>query len=322
MKRAARFTMLLVITIIVIIFCIACANSTIVASISTPVPTESITVAPTATPSPIPTATPIFSEEQATELNQNMQDFLNKEGEFTPEKISASLMEFYLGNGIDHVSRLDMNAAGLGISSYQPHIQGYFFDYIDKEGRVILLLGFDGKDGARFITPVEIPFYFNEAVKEAVFRIEKSTVNNIDGIDYSITGRDTIQFGECREYITCSDRNSLLQQLDLLKGNVIVIVLDVWEYDVSDLNKATLEEEIYNRAVEYIDENNSKIGLSFGLLDLVTSNDIDYKSFMENVTNGDSSSILKIVDVNNIDDIDISKVPLTRSILFFEGILY
>lgn len=92
MKNTARLVILpfTIIIVIAMLFSIACAPKAEVSLPSTPEPTITATAAPTASPtptaSPVPTATPIFSEARMTELNQQFQDFLNKEGEFTPEK--------------------------------------------------------------------------------------------------------------------------------------------------------------------------------------------------------------------------------------------
>lgn len=151
------------------------------------------------------------------------------------------MMEFYMGNGMDFTARRDMNSAGLGISSSQPHIQGYFFDYYEKDSRAFLLLGFDGEDGNRFITLVEMPFYLLESVETASFAFLETTVNNVDGTDYDENGSFD-QFGDCYESISCNNKNALFQQLDLLKGNIIAILLDDQGNDNSILKEMNLDE--------------------------------------------------------------------------------
>jgi len=48
-----------------------------------------------------------------------------------------------------------------------------------------------------------------------------------------------------------------------------------------------LDEKNYNAAVEYIIESNSKIGLSYGLMELMTSNNFDYKKYKGENSNSD-----------------------------------
>lgn len=57
----------------------------------TPAPTE--TSAPTPTPTPGPSSTPWMNEEDTAALNQKIQDFLDKTGDYTPEKISAKMFD-------------------------------------------------------------------------------------------------------------------------------------------------------------------------------------------------------------------------------------
>ncbi len=107
------------------------------------------------------------------------------------ENIFSQLIEFYCSKGTNLITKYedwssyDKRKFGLGLSSIQPHIQGYLFDYFESEGRIILILGFDGADGTRFISPVEIPFYVVEGAQRH-FGVNKSSVNNMDGVDYSI----------------------------------------------------------------------------------------------------------------------------------------
>ena len=154
-----------IITITATLFFAACAPRVEAALPSTPEPTISVTAAPTTTSTATPTAIPTpavdeygFTEERKAELNRQFLDFLNKQGEFTPEKISPMLMDPITLN-------MDKNEVGLGIITDFPLVESYFFDYLEKDGRIFLLVGFDGKDGNRFITPLEIPYYFYELFK-------------------------------------------------------------------------------------------------------------------------------------------------------------
>ena len=100
-RISARLELLLLI-LAAMLFAGSCAPSVVATLHSTPEPTVFATLAPTvaptatAAPSPTPTAVPTpatdelsFTEERRAELKQQFQDFLNKEGEFTPEEISS-----------------------------------------------------------------------------------------------------------------------------------------------------------------------------------------------------------------------------------------
>ena len=314
----------------------ACASGETV--MSSPESAAEPSPAPTATPvvTPSPTLTLSPEEIKTAQLNQDFQNFLNKEGAFTPEKIFSQLIEFYDSQGTDLLTRqedwssYDKRKFGLGLSSIQPHIQGYFFDYFDNDGKIILIMGFDGGDGARFITPVEIPFYAVEGAQRH-FGVNKSAVNNMDGIDYS-NMRDTMTTGECVENIDIMDKNTLFSILDSLKGKVIAIALDNDEWDI-DLSKnetfLAMDPSVQNCLMEYQKEGNSKVDLAFALLHSVTDNDIkineghsevgDEQEIYRRILNADGTAILRIESADHLEDIDISKVPLLGYIKWFAG---
>ena len=312
-----RYNLIILASLIVaLLFSVACAPHAEVALTSTPEPIITATAVPTVTPtptlSPVPTPTPIFSEERMAELNQQMLDFLNREGEFTQEKIASMMMQFYTGNEIDYYEHFKTDTVGLGISEHQPLIQGYLFDYFEVEGRLILIFGFDGRDGNRFITPVEIPIYIYDCFEPAEFRVVKSFVNNIDCIDY-YSDSDEQEYDY--ERMDCSDRNLLLPLLDSLKSKVFAFSLYYYVYD----NKGGLPYDELSRIIsEFQDETNSKNDLSYGLVQLLTSNDIEY-DWEDRI--GDSDSIIKIKNSDDINNINISDVPIMESIKYFEGAL-
>ena len=318
-----RYSLIIIATLAAaLLFSTACAPHAEVALPSTPEPTVSITTAPTATltptASPAPTPTPIFSDARMAELNQQFQDFLNKEGEFTQEKIASMMMQFYTGTEIDYYEHFKTDTVGLGISDWEPLIQGYLFDYFEKDGRILLLFGFDGRDGNRFITPVEIALYFLDSSEKAGLWVTKSLVNTIDCRVYG-TQSDTAEYAF--ETTDCSDRNVLFPLLDSLKGKVFAFYLPQSKFPDSDVDSLNLDTEAYNCYIEYTDEHDSKIELSIELIELVTSNDLDYERSTESKVGGDTLSIIRIDNVNNIDEIDISRIPETRELQYFEDTL-
>ena len=57
-------------------------------------------------------------------------------------------------------SSTDKDTIALGIVDGVFKLESFFFDYIEKDSNLILLMGFDGKDGNRFIIPMQLPLYF------------------------------------------------------------------------------------------------------------------------------------------------------------------
>jgi len=273
----------------------ACAPSGAAAVTPAPEAAAATAAAPTATPSPTPTPSPEptprideygFSEERKAELQVQFQAFLNKEGEFTPEKISSIM--------IKTISSLAESKIGLGMVDGQK-IEGYFFDYFEKYNRIFLLMGFDGSDGNRFITPIEIPLYMFEGIKTSIFSVYRMDDNSI-----------LFSNGESFDY---SDRNDLLPFLDSIKGKIIAFVPFTDKINESDASS------FGDVAVDYVkNEHNPKTGLSFGLYQLVISNGFE----IPESTESDGSSILKINNFEDVNVIDISKVPLIGLIIYLK----
>lgn len=299
MKLSARVCVLCIIAIFSAYLLItACAPSEITSHANTSEPAPSTTATPTVIPtmmplitsSPIPTAVPLFSEERTIELNQQIQDFLNKTREYAPETISSMM--------IKTISNLDESKIGLGSADGRALIEGYFFDYFEKDNSVFLLMGFDGSDGNRFITLVDIPFYYFENVERAVFSVCKNNENHI----YST-------YQESKGY---KDINSLQPVLNEVRNRVIAILLAEWSFDWSTVDKSKFSSEF----IDYtINELNPKASLVFGLLHLVTSNGFEIPEADEH----ESSHIIYINCVEDLYNIDLTRVPSILAMIYFEN---
>lgn len=94
------------------------------------------------TPSPTPE---LDQQKEAQEkLNQQIQDFLNFEGDFSEENMAKTARLFY-----------DENEKPMKFGCYRDdelEAAGWLFDTYEKNGENWLLVGFDGKDGNRFVT--------------------------------------------------------------------------------------------------------------------------------------------------------------------------
>jgi len=312
MKNMARLFVLpfTIIIVIAMLFSIACAPSAEVAQVSTPEPTASESASPTASPTATPTAIPTpatdeygFTEERKAELNQQFQNFLNKEGEFTPEKMSQIMMET--------PSRLDKSEVGLGIADTGdvPRMQGYFFDYLEKDGRIFLFVGFDGKDGNRFITPLEITIYYYESFEPSRFDISEYKENSIMAKSENIT---------CEDY--GGDKNKLVSLLNDVKGRVVLFSLTCQKWDISDYHSSfpNLDPKTQENVTNNLEENNSKVELSFGLYQLSPQNGIPPYTNPDKIK-GDSESILKLTNPEEMGTINIDQVPIIQYFDYYSG---
>lgn len=294
MKLFAHDKVLLIMTLIfAILLLTACVPSNKVAILSTPKPMIPIavtpTATPTATPSPAPTATQIFSEERTAELTQQIYDFNHNEGNFTKEKKSEMA-----------IASKPMNKSGiteLGLQSSQPRLEGYFFDYFEKDGSLILLIGFDDKDGKGFITPVQIALYFLEGEPKSQFTF------------FAIS--DAVPFGIV-ETITDGDTDNLFLYLEKLKGHVIMIQ--------PALKPIPGSKDDYNELIaDYFMDKNSKIGLAGKLISEVATNNIEIRNEDYYEGSYEDYEIMHLRNIDDIDDINISKIPMLEPMMGFAG---
>jgi len=164
MKSTVRLVALSLFILTTILFSTACDPSVMVALTNTPEPIATTTVTPFATPtvkpSPSPTATPIlpptelaFSPEEKAVLNQQIHDFLNYQGDYSEENIKQ-----FLFPELDKFYRLGVKY----INESMCEVQGWLFDYLEKDGDLLLIVGFESKDNYRFVTVLCAPTHITK----------------------------------------------------------------------------------------------------------------------------------------------------------------
>jgi len=291
MKLTARlfvlsFTMLIIIAMLV---SAACAQRAEVALVSTPEPTVSVTATPTATPTAMPTAIPTpaideygFTEERKAELNQQFQDFLNKEGNYTEESLTDQLLTgrsneiFYKGE------------KKLGIMDTTPRIQCWFFDYFIWENSLMLIVGLDDIEEERFVTLFEIPVYFYDKCEPATFTFTQLAGTSHNGHSKSVEPH-------------CST-TQMLDYLDLLKDQPVITTLSLEKFPDEWLIEA---QSFGDYAVNFVNQGNSRVDVSRSLATSVFTNGIDL--------NIDEFSKIPIFCMSNISDltnIDLSEIVM------------
>lgn len=271
---------------------------------ATPTPTESATPTSTATsaptPSPIPgpTATPWMNEADTAALNQKIQDFLNKEGDFTPEKVSARMFDM---SGL-----FDSKQMQLGLVD-ATHVEGHFFDYVEKEGSLLLLVGFDGIDGDRFVAPIQIPLYYLEGDLNSHFCFLQY---------HSDKG-----YAEKKVDIVHKDIEQLNLQLYNLRGRCIA-------FSPARLAFSGSKTGYSGRVLTYFQQHNEKIGLAEKLLLSVATNEdhivvaLTFPQLYDVLNSIDETaldglSIPNITCLNDIANFDISSVPMIDPAIYF-----
>ena len=274
MKIILRLVALLL-SMIMMALCVSCEHntnvvlSTVVEPTFTPV-TITPTMTPTAVPSSTPTSTPVltateaaFSKERIAELDQQIQDFLNYQGEYSKENIQEFLLpEIHYPNTI-------IRHYNLGLVYFnESHVetQTWLFDYLEKDGDLVLIVGFDGKDGQRFVTCLNIP----------ISVINKSTVMSERGIDLIKLDSWCDSTGE-HVFKSTSDidviKHYLITNKPLLIGSRLITSDETISKEVGGDALAAVC-RYYNNSLPYIENlvyqihnNGTELGSAFKLLD-------------------------------------------------------
>lgn len=271
-----------------LLFSTACAPRAEVAPVSTPEPTVSVTavptVVPTATPSPVPT--PIlssteaaFSDERRAELDQQIQDFLNYDGEYSKENIQKYLLPGF--------SKDEFYNLGLVKSDFDSNrVQCWLFDYLEKDNDMVLIAGFENEDHQRFVTLLSMSFHLAElySTNVGVGLTKIQAWNNFAGegpIRPSVSNLET-----SKQY---------------LFKNKPLLVEFVFKYLSDDEAKDMAGEEFINVNRYYRDN----LLYTSSLISQIDQNKVELK----NVLKLEGKEIPKIETLNDIDELDNSTFP-------------
>ena len=101
-----------------------------------------------------------------------------------------------------------------------------------------------------------------------------------------------------------------------MKGKAVVVDLEIGKFDESAGDG--LDPAIHDDVVDYIKEVNSKVVLSFGLLQLLSDNKVRPYDNPEK-TKGETESILRLTSPEEMGQINIDQVPMIMGIDYFSG---
>lgn len=304
-----RISLLLSLLIVVIaLLSTACAPANLVAPAITPEPSTTVAATPTATPSPEPTATPVATlspEEQAALLDQQFQDFLNKEGEYTVEKI-----EEYCPIWGSRLCYEDGNGTNLGIlkifktgstDKYDDSVSVYGYLYSvsrNVNSNIILTMGFDGKDGNRFNSVLMILSNCFDAQTETDdekrFGLSFGTEEGLHLDDKYVR-----QFRATRS-------DEIYKYLENLIGKKIVAVIAAKKVNLDELNNSG--------AKIFWKESNNRLPFTYNLISKLANNGIDTSA-----VGSSGKDIPLITNSSDLNNVDFDTVPLVRGIRFREN---
>lgn len=211
-------------------------------------------------------------------LDRDICKFINFESPYTSEEISKIILISKGGEilklGLENLSK----------------VEGLLLGYREKEESIILLIGFDGKNKDRFVTPLRIPVY---AIED----------NNIS---FSFLKLSSLSLSGDKSVLEFKNRKDIIETLEIVKGKVVFLSLidDVVEnYSaISNLNHKRLIEEV-----------NNGVKTTRGLLGRVNGNGL-------NSPHSDlGSNLIEIKKNEDVDKINFIEVPIIApSITYFE----
>jgi hypothetical protein len=295
-----RFPKQLVIIMIAALFplagCVSCVQTaapTQAAQMASASPTVTSAPSPTATPSPPPAQSAIAaaSAQADEELDKQIKAFLNKESPYRAEDIQKGLIGRQWVSGDEYGDVTKGLKLGLVLSNSDTTmvgIEGILLDYRKKDNSVLIVVGFDGKNGKRFVTPFEISTYVYENVAEAKFNFFRLKAGTVD----------------LSQYIESTDGSTenVLKYLEKIKGNVLVLNLDT-----TDMAKDMMN-DYSGVALDYLKEAHRKVDYARKAVDEVDSNNLGTPDGVKEMT-GDVN-LIKIDSAESIDYIDLENVPI------------
>jgi len=246
-------------------------------------PTPSTEVTPEVTQSPSP------EEIEIVKFNQNIQDFINKTGEYSDEVMNEKLMSYY-GEKLA-LGWIMESATGL------IDFQGDLIGYIKSGDYIIMAIGFNGADGKNHVKPMAIPIsFFNNPNNQS----NKFPFQFIKNQEWNTETHRSIEYENSLE--------GIMGRLDKVKNSPVV--LSVWD-GVLDKNIEDAKNFFGNGSAVYFDELKKAGTLVNGLMsEVVVSSNED---ILGDKTKYSLDSNISIPDIESIDDlknIDISTVPL------------
>lgn len=268
----------------------------------TPDPTETPIATPTPTPtlSPEPTPTPTLNPEEKKEfLNKEFQDFLNKEGNFTEEKISY--FPIYprerKGTAPIQLGVLSLYYIDIPEDTYIS-VYGYLFDFFKLDNNdIVLIMGFDGKDGKRFITPIEIA----SSVKDYFLHSAHPNFSRFDFIEEGlhIDGSPSVAY-------EAYGSEELAEHLLNFTGKKIVIDVVGRKWPIKNR-----QDEFDSVWFKYLEDSNKRVPLTLGFINQLATNGVN----MSNVASY-SRRINRITCVEDIDSFDYTNVVFAQLIRY------
>lgn len=163
-------------------------------------------------------------------------------------------------------------------------VEGFLFDYVEKDESILMLVGFDAKDNRRFVTTIKIPLY---AIIDETSRINF----------YFYKVKDKL-LNSKREEFKLKDSTSITRELSKFKNLPVVFML--MDNHVSDKNMVKARENKVE--LRLMNEINNQVDATRTLLGKVNGNHLtsEYGDYNKNLIIIDDYSVFEKIDVNQI----------------------
>jgi hypothetical protein len=179
----------------------------------------------------------------------------------------------------------------------ETEIGGVLLAISDKGDNLLLVVGFEDKDGGRFVSVVRIPtyFFYDPAIGRVVlYEHENYDVNNNHGT-------------------LVKSKDELIKKISSQEGKIIGVGL------IPEEIKDSVLRETYGEipsVIRYESDFNGVVDETKALfLEVVDNNEV-LKDLPFKDSNG--VKIEKIENFNDISEVDVSRVPITGSLDFFK----
>ncbi len=288
MKRMiGGFAVIVFLTVVLISwFSSACAPSSLAMTVATPTQTT----APTATTDPTPTPTMDVQDIKESEFNQDIQNFINKTGEFTDEALGNKVLSY-------KDSKVALGWIGEGPNSVD--FQGYFIGYVRVHHYILMAIGFNGSDGENHVKAIGTPLkYFENPNDRSVLFAFEETEDWIMSTSRHIAWESTSE--------------GIINRLNRVVGNPVILNF-LGEIDSVTMEKAI---DIYGESSRpYFEELSDAAVMVDALMSEVMVS--ENEKLLSRKTGHQLNSSIKLPEIESLQDLmnaDILTVPMVSMI--------
>lgn len=230
---------------------------------------------------------PTVNKEAELKLNQQIHDFLVKEGDFTDKKLNSGII----------LTARKASGTKLGLMPGNS-IQGVLLDSRQKDDSLLLTVGLLDKNGDRFVTSVQLATYLYDAL------------GGTGEIGYIGVQRPLVEIFVLRQDYTHGHatiesfykNDEVVEKIKTLEGGIFMFI----PYsNIEDIAYDGSGGEVGDR---FVPELRSRVNLNKKLFDTIWTNGLKSS---EDVSSLDpNTELIKIKSVDDINKVELDDVPI------------